>query len=84
MQLQLYGRQIWIYRKPIDFRRSIDGLSVIVIQEMQHNPEEGICIFYNRHQDKLKCLSWHKNGFILAYKRLEKGSFILTLIKQMV
>jgi transposase len=75
MQLQLYGKQIWVYRKPIDFRRSIDGLSAIVILEMKQNPQDGIYIFYNRHHDKLKCLSWHKNGFILLYKRLEKGRF---------
>ena len=57
MQLQLYGKQIWIYRKPIDFRRSIDGLSTIVMLEMKQNPQDGIYIFYNRYHDKLKCLS---------------------------
>ena len=75
MQLQLYGRKIWLYRQPIDFRCSIDGLVGVVKQNLQQNPQEGIYIFYNRHIDKIKCLSWHKNGFILIYKRLEKGRF---------
>jgi transposase len=75
MQLQLYGKQIWIYRKAVDFRRSLDGLSSLVKIEIQRNPQEGIYLFYNRHHDKVKCLSWHKNGFILLYKRLEQGKF---------
>jgi hypothetical protein len=28
MQLQLYGNKIFLFRKPIDFRKSIDRLSV--------------------------------------------------------
>lgn len=75
MQLQLYGKKIWVYRQPIDFRCSIDGLSGFISQELNKNPQEGIYLFYNRGHDKVKCLSWHKNGFILLYKRLETGRF---------
>ncbi len=82
MQLQLYGNKIWLFRKCVDFRRSIDGLSSLIALEMQKNPQEGIYIFYNRHRDKVKCLSWHKNGFILLYKKLEKGKFIFTFNKE--
>jgi hypothetical protein len=32
-------------------------------------------IFYNKQYDKLKMLYWHKNGFNLLYKRLEKERF---------
>src|SRR5579864_6159332 len=75
MQLQLYGNKIWLYRKPVDFRKSINGLSALFVVEMQCNPQAGIYIFYNRVCDKVKCLSWHKNGFILLYKQIEKGRF---------
>ena len=75
MQLQLYGKKIWVYRKAIDFRAAIDGLSYLVSAEMKQSPRDGIYLFFNRKQDKVKCLSWHKNGFVLCYKRLEKGRF---------
>ena len=75
MQLQLYGSKIWLYRQPIDFRCSIDGLVERVNSGLKLKPQEGIYIFTNRHHDRIKCLSWHKNGFILLYKRLEKGRF---------
>lgn len=75
MQLQFYGKKIWVYRQPIDFRCSIDGLTHLVHHNIQKNAQEGIYIFFNRHKDKIKCLSWHKNGFVLLYKRLERGRF---------
>lgn len=75
MQLQLYGKKIWVYKKPIDFRQGINGLSSLIQLDLEHNPQDGIYLFYNRHHDKVKCLSWHKNGFILLYKRIEQGKF---------
>lgn len=75
MQLQLYGKKIWLYRQAIDFRRSIDGLVSIINFELKQKPQDGIYLFYNRYHDKVKCLSWHRNGYILFYKRLEKGRF---------
>lgn len=77
MQLQLYGKKIWLYRSPIDFRRSIDGLSHLIISDLKQKPQEGIYLFFNRGRDKIKGLSWHKNGFVLFYKRLETGRFHL-------
>lgn len=82
MDLQLYGSKIWIFRKPLDFRKSIDGLSAVIVNDMQENPQTGIYLFYNKGRDKIKCLSWHKNGFILVYKRLEKGRFYFAFNKE--
>ena len=75
MQLQLQGKKIWVYRSAVDFRSSIDGLSHLVIHELKQNPKEGVYLFFNRGRDKIKGLSWHKNGFVLFYKRLEVGRF---------
>jgi transposase len=75
MQVQLYGKKIWLYRQSIDFRSSIDGLINMVMMRLKQKPQDAIYIFYNRKQDKIKCLSWHRNGYLLFYKRLEKGRF---------
>lgn len=82
MELQLYGKKIWLYRKAIDFRRSIDGLSYVIQSELKKELREGIYLFFNRRGDKIKGLSWHKNGFILFYKRLERGCFHITVNKE--
>ena len=75
MQLQLHGNKIWLFREPVDFRQSITGLSTLIVERMQQDPQKGIYLFYNRNGDKVKCLSWHKNGFILLYKKLAQGRF---------
>ncbi len=81
MQLQLYGKKIWIFRQPIDFRASIDRLSALVANDTKQDPQGGIFLFYNRNKDKVKCLSYHKNGFVLVYKRLDKGKFYFNFNK---
>ena len=75
MQLQLYGNKIWLFNSFIDFRASIDGRVALISTQLKQNPQAGIYLFFNKRKDKIKCLSWHKNGFVLIYKRLEKGKF---------
>ena len=77
MQLQLYGNKIWLYSLPIDFRCSIDGITALIANQLKCDPQTGIYLFYNKKRDKIKCLSWHKNGFVLLYKRLEGKKFKL-------
>ena len=68
--------QVWIYRQPVDMRKSIDGLSAIVATELGRNPtDRNVYVFCNRAKDKVKLLIWHRNGFWLLYKRLEKQRF---------
>ncbi len=82
MQLQLYGNKIWLFRKHIDFRLAIDGLSALVVNKMQHNPQTDIYLFFNKRKDRIKILSWHKNGFAFFYKRIEVGKFVFEFNKQ--
>jgi len=68
--------EIYLHRAPVDFRKSINGLVVIVEQEMQLSPfAEALFVFCNKSRDKLKALYWDKTGFCLWYKRLEKDKF---------
>lgn len=69
---------IWLYSKPVDMRKAIDGLSIIVSEHLEQNPcGQDVFVFYNTANDKLKILYYDKNGFCLWYKRLEKGRFLL-------
>lgn len=78
MQLKLSSREMWLATRPVDFRRSIDGLCEIIQSHFTSmNLKESIFIFFNRDRKKVKILTWHKNGFVLIYKRLEKGRFKL-------
>ena len=68
--------QIYLYRDPIDFRKQAHGLAVLVEQELGHNPFTGaLYVFSNRQRNKIKCLMWEDNGFVLYYKALAEEKF---------
>ncbi len=76
MLIPYENKKIFIASKPTDFRMSIDGLSNFI--QKQHNSllhDGSIYVFYNKHRDKIKCLFWDRNGFVLYYKRLDKCKF---------
>jgi len=71
-----FSTPIWLYPQPIDFRKQIDGLVLLVADQLNCDPTSGqLFLFRNRGANKIKMLWWDKNGFWLLYKRLEKGGF---------
>jgi transposase len=68
--------QVYLCRQPVDFRKSIGGLSVLVEQGLALNPfDRALYVFINQQQNKIKVLYWHRNGFCLWLKRLESEKF---------
>ena len=69
-------KKVYISCRKSDMRKSINGLAVIVQESFQLDPfENAIFLFYNGDKTRAKLLKWDQNGFILYYKRLEKGRF---------
>lgn len=68
--------KILLNREPVDMRKSINGLSILIAEAFNQNPiSDYIFVFRNKYGDKIKILYWDRNGFCLWYKRLEKGRF---------
>jgi transposase len=68
--------QVYLCVESVDFRKSINGLSALVEQELKLNPfGSALYVFANRQRTKIKGLYWHRNGFCLWYKRLESEKF---------
>jgi len=78
MQLTLSSPMIWLASQAVDFRLSIDGLCQIIQANFNLDLKTGLYIFYNRTKKKIKMLTWHKNGFVLVYKRMERGCFSIS------
>lgn len=58
-------------------RKSFDGLCGLVTQQMDRVTTGGeVFVFLNRTRTHLKLLHWESGGFVLYYKRLEKGTFL--------
>jgi len=73
-----FPEQYRIFIKPgvTDMRKSINTLSVVVKNSMQRDLySSDLFLFCNRRRDIIKVLYWHRTGFSLWQKRLEKNRF---------
>ena len=70
------GMKVYLALGSTDMRKSINGLSLLVENNMFLDPFSGhLFVFCNRRQNILKILYWDRNGFCLWHKRLEKHRF---------
>ena len=68
--------QVYIATGATDMRKSINGLSIMIAEQLALNPLSGhLFCFCNRKRDIVKILYWDRNGFCLWHKRLEKERF---------
>ncbi len=68
--------EVYLHRSPVDFRKQINGLALIVQESMLLDPmQSALFVFTNKHANRIKILWWDKNGFCLWMKRLEKDRF---------
>lgn len=68
--------EVYLCREYTDMRKSIDGLSVVVQEEMKKNPfDRALFVFCNKRRDRLKVLYWNRTGFAVWFTRLEKEKF---------
>jgi transposase len=67
--------RVYLASQPVDMRAGHDGLFAIV-KSWDLDPFSGhLFAFIGKRGDRAKVLVWHRGGFLLLYKRLEKGRF---------
>lgn len=69
--------RIFVHTKPVDMRKSFDGLFAMVhAQFKQQNPFSGsLFLFRSKRGNFIKILWWDVDGFAIFAKRLEVGTF---------
>ncbi len=68
--------RIFVCTKPVDMRRSFDGLFGLVQSLVHQDPFSGsLFLFRSRRGDFIKILWWDLDGFAIFAKRLEVGTF---------
>jgi transposase len=72
------GPRIWLAAEATDMRCGFDRLAARVQAVTGEDPLSGhLFIFRSRGGNRLKILTWDRDGFVLWYKRLEVGVFKL-------
>ncbi len=68
--------RIFLYSRPVDFRKQINSLMAVVQNILCEDPLSGAYfIFTNRYCDSLKILHYDGQGMWLHQKRLSRGKF---------
>jgi len=76
MFLSTLNQKVYIALGVTDMRKSINGLSIIVSEQLELDLFSGnLFVFCNRKRNMVKILYWDKSGFCLWHKRLEKDHF---------
>ncbi|KKN06833.1 hypothetical protein LCGC14_1073230 [marine sediment metagenome] len=68
--------RIYVAAEAVDLRRGFDGLAAATRSLMGADPMNGhVFVFLNRRRNRIKLLVWDRTGYLLVYKRLERGTF---------
>lgn len=74
--------QIHLAVQPVSLLKSIDGLCAEVQARFGDDPMSGhLFVFLNRTATGVKLLYWDHGGFVLTYKRLERGRFVVPVVR---
>lgn len=68
--------RLFLCQFPMNMRKSFEGLCGVVEQLFPGELLSGaFFIFLNRRKDHMKVLFWDSDGFVIWFKRLERGTF---------
>lgn len=69
--------RVFICNTPISMRKSFEGLSATIEEMFPGELLTGsLFVFLNRQRHHMKVMTWDRDGFVIFYKRLEKGTFL--------
>jgi transposase len=76
MNIDLNKARIFIRPGSTDLRKAVNGLSVIIEQQMKGQVFSGnVYLFCNQDRKLIKGIWWDRNGFWLSQKRLEEAKY---------
>ena len=72
--------RIFVAAEAVDLRRGFDGLAAATRSLIREDPLNGhLFVFLNRRRNRIKVLVWDRTGYLVVYKRLERGTFQLPM-----
>jgi len=69
--------RVYVATRPVDFRKGMDGLALVVQERFGLDPFGGAAfVFRAKRADRIKILIWDRTGMVLVYKRLDGAKFV--------
>jgi len=73
--------RVYVAAEAVDLRKGFDTLAAATREIIREDPLSGhLFVFVNRRANRLKVLVWEPSGYLLLYKRLERGRFHLPTV----
>ena len=67
------SNKFMVYGIHVDLRKGVESQSGLV-RPMHMSPTDGrVYVFLNRSRSRMKLLHWERGGYVIYYKRLERG-----------
>jgi|SRR3989339_106211 len=74
--INISTQEIYVYSTHVNMRNSFDSLCFLVDSMFPEKLLTGsVFVFLNKAGNSMKVLYWDLDGFVIYYKRLEKGRF---------
>lgn len=68
--------RVYFATRPVNLRKSFDGLVNEIRHALGYDPLDGhLFVFLNRRKNQVKLIVWTRGGFTIVHKRLERGTF---------
>ena len=68
--------RLFVATQPVDGRKGVDSLMVIVRDVFGQDPLSGhLFVFFSMRRDRVRIVYWDRNGFAAWSKRLERARF---------
>jgi hypothetical protein len=57
----------------VDLRKGLDGLCGLIHYQSLSSTNGDVYVFFNRSRTTMKLVHWERGGYVVYYKRLERG-----------
>lgn len=62
-----------VFVTSVDLRKGLDGLCGLIRYLSLNSTNGDVYVFFNKSRTTMKFLHWERGGYVVYYKRLERG-----------
>ena len=75
------SNRFMVFGNAVDLRKGIESLCVFVRMNSMVPSDGSVYVFLNRNRTRMKLLHWERGGYVIFYKRMERGRISRTVFR---